>query len=47
MDAWLTGSDELGWRATTEATTAVRASDDHREGIAAFLERRAARWSGR
>jgi len=47
MDAWLTGSDELGWRATTEATTAVRASDDHREGIAAFLERRPPRWSGR
>ena len=47
MDAWLTGSDELGWRATTEAITAVRASDDHREGIAAFLERRPPRWSGR
>lgn len=47
MDAWLSGSDELGWRATEEATRTVLASADAREGVAAFRERRPPRWTGR
>jgi enoyl-CoA hydratase/carnithine racemase len=47
MDRWLADSDELGWRATDEATAAVRASEDHREGINAFLEKRPPQWTGR
>ncbi|HEX4249465.1 MAG TPA: enoyl-CoA hydratase-related protein [Pseudonocardia sp.] len=47
MDHWLAAADELGWRETDVATSAVRASDDHREGIAAFLEKREPTWSGR
>lgn len=47
MDAWLSGSDELGWRATEEATRTVLDSADAREGIAAFLDRRPPRWTGR
>jgi enoyl-CoA hydratase len=32
--------DELGWEATTAATEAIVASDDIREGMAAFFEKR-------
>lgn len=38
--------DRAGWEATGRATAAVLASDDAREGVAAFLERREPRWSG-
>ncbi|HEY9415658.1 MAG TPA: enoyl-CoA hydratase, partial [Pseudonocardia sp.] len=47
IDTWLTGSDEAGWRATDEAVAAIRASEDSREGVAAFLEKRPPNWSGR
>ncbi|MDX3238830.1 enoyl-CoA hydratase-related protein [Streptomyces sp. ME03-5709C] len=47
MDTWLSGSDELGWRATEEATRTVLASQDRHEGVAAFLDRRTPRWTGR
>ena len=39
--------DELGWEATVVATQAIRASDDIREGLAAFFEKREPRWTGR
>ncbi|WP_431965866.1 enoyl-CoA hydratase-related protein [Actinacidiphila sp. bgisy160] len=47
MDAWLSGSDGLGWRATEEATRTVMDSEDRHEGVAAFLDRRPPRWTGR
>ncbi|MBH0121598.1 enoyl-CoA hydratase/isomerase family protein [Rhodococcus sp. CX] len=40
-------ADERGWKATARAITAVKASDDMAEGIAAFFERRAPQWRGR
>ncbi|MFF2846152.1 enoyl-CoA hydratase-related protein [Streptomyces sp. NPDC058001] len=46
MDRWLSADDDLGWRATDEATATVLGSRDHEEGIAAFLGKRAPRWSG-
>jgi enoyl-CoA hydratase len=39
--------DELGWQQTQQAMTAVLASDDTREGVNAFLEKRPPVWSGR
>ena len=40
-------SDALAWQLSTEAAARVRASEDSREGIAAFLEKRAPIWRGR
>lgn len=38
--------DELGWKLTDSALAAAAASADAREGVAAFLEKRAPIWSG-
>ena len=39
--------DERGWVATAQAVEAIRGSEDAREGVAAFLERRPPVWRGR
>lgn len=40
-------ADATAWRLSAEAAARVRASEDSREGIAAFLGKRAPRWRGR
>jgi enoyl-CoA hydratase/carnithine racemase len=47
VNGYLAADDELGWQATEEATSAILASEDHREGVAAFLDRRPPRWTGK
>lgn len=39
--------DERGWAATDVASAAIEHSADRAEGIAAFLDKRAPRWTGR
>lgn len=39
--------DARGWAATDEASAAIAGTSDRAEGIAAFLEKRPARWSNR
>ncbi|MFF0699988.1 enoyl-CoA hydratase-related protein [Streptomyces tendae] len=40
-------ADDCGWAATQQALDTVLASEDHREGISAFLEKRDPHWHGR
>ena len=39
--------DEAGWVATTEAMDALEGTQDSREGIRAFFEKRPPVWKGR
>ena len=43
LEATVAEQDDLGW----EATGAITASDDLREGMAAYFEKREPRWTGR
>ena len=40
-------ADDAGWAATDEALATITASEDMREGVAAFFEKRRPSWKGR
>jgi enoyl-CoA hydratase/carnithine racemase len=39
-------ADATGWEVTAQSIEQVKASDDLREGVAAFFEKRQPRWAG-
>ncbi|MEO1061921.1 MAG: enoyl-CoA hydratase-related protein [Actinomycetota bacterium] len=47
LDEIVAHDDDRGWAATDEARETILASEDRREGIAAFFERRPPEWPGR
>jgi enoyl-CoA hydratase len=47
VNRWLAAADEFGWQVTAEALATIGESQDHKEGIVAFLEKRPPRWTGR
>jgi enoyl-CoA hydratase len=47
LEATVAAADDLGWEATTVATATIAESDDMREGVLAFFEKREPRWTGR
>ena len=44
VNRWLAAAEEFGWQVTADAVAAIGASQDYREGIAAFLEKRPPSW---
>jgi enoyl-CoA hydratase/carnithine racemase len=47
VEAAHAAADAAGWETTARASTRARATDDAAEGVAAFLDRRPARFTGR
>lgn len=47
IDALASDDDSLGWELTAKARKINMASDDSKEGVAAFFEKRPPKWSGR
>ncbi len=47
IDALASADDSLGWELTAKARKVNMASDDSKEGVAAFFEKRPPEWSGR
>ena len=47
VNGLLADGDERGWEATREAMQTISRSEDAREGMAAFFERRPPEWTGR
>lgn len=47
LDGLVVDDDALGWELTAVAEASVYTSEDTREGVSAFFERREPRWTGR
>lgn len=47
LDDVLRQGDDAGWHSTAQAWDRATAAEDSREGVQAFLQRRAPRWTGR
>jgi enoyl-CoA hydratase len=47
VNGLLADNDDRGWEATRTASAAIAGSDDTREGVQAFFERRPPVWTGR